>query len=61
MRPEAPRWGWPTVAVSTLATGYIVTGLGQAAGYLAITAAALAATGLIWVFVSETKPEKYAD
>ncbi len=48
-------------SASTLGTGYIVAGLGPAAGYLAITAVAIAATALIWVFVSETKPEKYAD
>ena len=48
-------------SVSTLASGYIVTALGQAAAYLAITAVAIAATGLIWMFVSETKPGKYAD
>jgi MFS family permease len=46
-------------SVSTLATGYIVAGFGAAAGYLAITAVAAAATAVIWVFLSETKPEKY--
>jgi MFS family permease len=48
-------------SVSTLATGYIVAGLGAVAGYLAIAAVAIAATALLWVFLSETKPEKYAD
>ncbi len=48
-------------SVSTLASGYIVAGLGQAAGYLAITVVAAGATGLIWAFLAETKPEKYSD
>jgi MFS family permease len=46
-------------SLSTLATGYIVVGFGAAAGYIAITAVATAATAVIWVFLSETKPEKY--
>ncbi len=48
-------------SASTLATGYIVAGLGQAAGYLAIMAAAAGAAMLIWLFLAETRPEKYSD
>jgi MFS family permease len=46
---------------STLATGYVVTALGQAAGYLVITAVAVGATALLWMFLTETRPEKYDD
>src|SRR5262249_24858422 len=48
-------------AASTLASGYIVAGLGADAGDLAIAAVAAAATELIWVFVTETRPEQYSD
>jgi MFS family permease len=43
-------------ALSTLATGYLVQAFGLATGYLSITAVAIAATALIWAFISETKP-----
>ena len=43
-------------ALSTLATGYLVEDFGLASGYLSITAVAIAATALIWAFISETKP-----
>jgi MFS family permease len=48
-------------SLSTLATGYLVQAFGPASGYLSITAVAAAATALIWVFVSETKPPVYDD
>ena len=48
-------------SLSTLATGYLVQAFGLASGYLSITAVAAAATALIWVFVSETKPRQYDD
>jgi MFS family permease len=48
-------------SVSTLATGYIVAGLGQVAGYLVVAAGAAAATGLLWAFLAESKPERYDD
>jgi MFS family permease len=48
-------------SLSTLATGYLVQVFGPASGYLSITAVATAATALIWVFVSETKPPQYDD
>jgi hypothetical protein len=34
---------------------------GPRIGYLPLAAIAAAATGLIWLFVSETKPEKYEE
>jgi len=43
-------------ALSTLATGYLVQASGLASGYLSIAAVAIAATALIWAFISETKP-----
>src|SRR5262249_11110774 len=42
-------------SASTLATGYIVAGVGPVAGYLAIAAVAIAATVLLWMFLTETK------
>lgn len=46
-------------SLSTLATGYLVQASGPTAGFLAITAVAAGATGLIWVFIAETKPADY--
>jgi MFS family permease len=48
-------------SVSTSATGFLFQALGQRFGYLPLAAVALAATGLIWSFLAETKPEKYED
>jgi len=48
-------------SVSTLATGFLFQGVGPAGGFLAIAAIAGAATTLIWMFVSETKPTDYLD
>jgi hypothetical protein len=48
-------------SVSTSATGFLFQAFGQRIGYLPLAAVAAAATGLIWWFVSETKPEKYED
>ena len=46
-------------SLSTLGTGYLVQAFNPTAGFLAITAVACAATGMIWVFIAETKPTKY--
>jgi hypothetical protein len=43
-------------SVSTLATGFLFQGIGSAGGFIAIAAVAALATGLIWIFVSKTKP-----
>jgi MFS family permease len=48
-------------SVSTLATGILFQGIGPAGGFIAIAAVAGAATALIWIFVSETKPSEYSD
>jgi sugar phosphate permease len=48
-------------SLSTLATGYLFQNIGNTGGFLAITAVAGAATGLIAMFVSETKPSDYLD
>ncbi len=48
-------------SMSTLATGFLFQGFGAASGYIAIAAVAAAATALIWLFVSETKPANYLD
>jgi len=41
--------------------GYLVHTFGPATGFLATATAGGAATALLWVFLSETKPERYAD
>ena len=46
-------------SVSTLATGFLFQGIGAAGGFIAIAGIAGAATALIWIFVSETKPADY--
>jgi MFS family permease len=48
-------------SLSTLATGYFFQGFGQVSGFIAIAAVAGAATALLWVFLSETKPTEYQD
>ncbi len=47
-------------SVSTFATGFLFQGIGNAGGFTAIAAVAGAATALIWIFISETKPADYA-
>ena len=46
-------------SLSTLVTGFLFAGIGTFGGFIAIAAVAGAATALIWVFIAETKPEKY--
>ncbi|HEX3936025.1 MAG TPA: MFS transporter [Xanthobacteraceae bacterium] len=46
-------------SLSTLITGFLFQGVGRFGGFVAIAAVAGAATVLIWMFVSETKPAKY--
>ena len=48
-------------SLSTSSTGFLFQGLGRTAGFLILSGIALAATALLWVFLSETKPEKYLD
>jgi len=46
-------------ALSTLISGFVFQAFGHAIGFLALAAAAAAATLLVWAFLAETKPEKY--
>jgi MFS family permease len=48
-------------SISTSATGFLFQGVGALEGFIVIAAVAGAATGLIWIFVSETKPADYSD
>jgi MFS family permease len=48
-------------AASTILTGFIAQQFGREIGFIAIAVIAAAATGLLWVFLSETKPAKYVD
>jgi MFS family permease len=48
-------------AISTSATGFLFQAFGPRIGYLPLAAIAAAATALIWVFLAETKPQKYED
>jgi MFS family permease len=48
-------------SASTIATGFFFQGFGSVSGFLAIAAIAGAATAMLWVFLSETKPEHYLD
>jgi MFS family permease len=48
-------------SISTSATGFLFQGVGPLQGFIVIAAVAGAATGLIWIFVSETKPSDYSD
>jgi len=46
-------------SASTLATGFLFQGIGSDGGFLIIAAVAGAATALIWMYISETKPTTY--
>jgi MFS family permease len=48
-------------SLSNSATGYLFQAFGPRIGYLPLAAIAAAATALLWMFLSETKPEKYED
>jgi MFS family permease len=47
--------------ISTSLTGFVFEALGPRLGYLPLAVAAAGATVLVWMFLSETKPEKYED
>jgi MFS family permease len=47
--------------ISTSLSGFVFQALGPRLGYLPLAAIAAGATALVWVFISETKPEKYED
>ena len=48
-------------AISTSTTGFLFQHFGAHIGFLPLAVVGAAATGLVWVFLSETKPEKYED
>jgi hypothetical protein len=48
-------------SLSTLATGFLFEDVGPVGGFFVIAVVAGAATALIWVFVSETKPADDAE
>jgi hypothetical protein len=45
--------------MSTSVTGYLFQLLGRHFGYVPLAAVAALATAILWMFLSETKPEKY--
>jgi MFS family permease len=48
-------------AISTSTTGFLFQHFGAHVGFLPLAVVGAAGTGLVWVFLSETKPEKYED
>jgi hypothetical protein len=48
-------------AVSAGAFGFLMYRLGDFAALLAMTSFALAGMTVLWLFLAETKPEKYQD
>jgi MFS family permease len=53
--------GGLAASISTSATGYVFGAFGPQIGYFVLAIVAAAATGFIWLFLSETKPESYPD
>jgi MFS family permease len=48
-------------SLSTVATGFFFQGFGAVSGFILIAVIAGAATVLLWVFLSETKPTSYSE
>ena len=48
-------------AISTSTTGFLFQHFGAHIGFLPLAVVGAAGTGLVWVFLSETKPKKYED
>jgi MFS family permease len=48
-------------SLSTSVFGFVFQSVGHAAGFVTITVVAAAAAALAWLFMPETKPEKYID
>ena len=48
-------------SISTTATGYLFQVLGPHFDYVPLAAVAALATAILWMFLTETKPEKYED
>jgi MFS family permease len=50
-----------SASLSTVATGFLFENFGRLTGFLAIAGFAVAALALLWMFLLETKPERYTD
>jgi MFS family permease len=50
-----------TASLSTSGTGFVFQVLGPHLGYLLLAIVAALATLFLWMFLNETKPEKYED
>jgi hypothetical protein len=48
-------------AISTSTTGFLFQYFGAHTGFLPLAGFGVAATGLVWLFLSETKAEKHKD
>ena len=48
-------------AISISTTGFLFQYFGANTGFLPLAVVGVAATGLVWVFLSETKAQKYKD
>ena len=48
-------------SISTTVTGYLFQSLGPHLGYVTLAAVAVLATAILWMFLTETKPERYED
>jgi hypothetical protein len=48
-------------SISTSLTGYLFQLLAPHFGHVPLAAAAALATAILWMFLAETKPEKYED
>jgi MFS family permease len=48
-------------SLSTIGSGFIFQALGPHLGYVSLAAVAALATLLLWMFLNETKPDKYED
>jgi MFS family permease len=53
--------GGIAASISTTVTGYIFQALGPHLGYVPLAVVAALATAILWVFLAESKPEKYED
>lgn len=61
LRGPAARNRRIAAAISTGTTGFLFQHFGAHISFLPLAVVGAAATGLVWVFLSETKPEKYED
>jgi hypothetical protein len=50
-----------SASLSTMSMGFFFQYFGRAIGFVSIAGVAGAGTGLLWMFLSETKPKRYMD